>query len=170
MFRLTGIICLILFMAVSVCFNSACGKVKPLSLSSLVEEDKTWEQLVTEGQTARNSGKMDVAETSFKEAITICEEKFGVEDARTGTCVGYLAELYKSQQEYLKAEREYKRWLSIMDKHDSTGEQVKAIRRGYRQVKKKIKKYGLRKEDPKEDAEDKEDTSSQDSEEDSDTE
>lgn len=157
-FRLRSINFLFLLLVVSsifatTVFTSSCGKVKPLNLSSLVEEELSWEQLVTQGQKQRSNGEFDAAEASFKEAILKCEEKNGPEDATTGTCVGYLAELYKSQQEWLKAEKEYKRWLSIMDQHDKTGEQVKAIRDGYKVIKEKIFKYGLRKATPEEQAE-----------------
>lgn len=142
-----GISYLLSLLLASTFLVSACGDVKPLSFG--MSADLSWEQLVTEGQNAYRAGKIDVAEKKYVEAVQKCEEKFGEDDARTGNCVGYLAELYKYKQDWLKAEKEYKKWLTIMDKHDSTGEQVKVIRKGYSEVKEKIKKYGL-KADPTE--------------------
>ncbi len=122
-------------------FMTGCGDVKPLSFD--MKNDKSWEVLLEEGRTARNKGNMAAAEAAFQQAADKCAEKFGENDGRTGTCVGYLAELYRNQQEWLKARKAYRRWLSIMDKNDPTGEPIKVISKGYKEIRRKIKKYGL---------------------------
>lgn len=144
---------MLLLAVISSTFLFACADVKPLSFS--LDSKKTWEDLVAEGQVALSAGKIPAAEAAFSEAVEKCSEKFGEDDARTGTCVGYLAELYRNQQEWLKAGKAYKRWMSIMDKNDPTGEQLKIIRKGYKEIRHKIKQYGLEDSDDKDKDKDK---------------
>lgn len=132
---------LFLLVASTSLFTVGCGDVKELSFN--LKNDKSWEVLLEEGRTAKSKGNMAAAEAAFQQAADKCAEKFGEDDGRTGTCVGYLAELYRNQQEWLKARKAYRRWLTIMDKNDPTGEQMKVIRKGYKEIKRKIRKYGL---------------------------
>ncbi|MEZ4536835.1 MAG: tetratricopeptide repeat protein [Cyanobacteriota/Melainabacteria group bacterium] len=109
--RQSRVLHMLLLAVISSTFLFACADVKPLSFS--LDSKKTWEDLVAEGQAALSAGKIPAAEAAFSEAVEKCSEKFGEDDARTGTCVGYLAELYRNQQEWLKAGKAYKRWMSI---------------------------------------------------------
>jgi|GEM_PF-1455448 len=128
--------------ALFICLSlSACGDVSPMEFN--LADKRTWVDLVADAQKAQGRGNLPEAEKLFQEALQKAEAKYGEDAIETGTCVGYLAELYRYQQEYLKADKEYKRWLTIMQKHDSTGEQVKNIRKNYKEVRKKIRQYGL---------------------------
>ncbi|MBZ0184639.1 MAG: tetratricopeptide repeat protein [Candidatus Obscuribacterales bacterium] len=128
-------------------FLSACGDVE--SIHSGMLGKRSWVDLVADAQKAQSAGNLPEAEKLFQEALAKAEAKHGMDAPETGTCVGYLAELYRYQQEYLKADKEYKRWLKIMENYDSTGEQIKNIRKNYKEVRKKIKQYNLLKDEDK---------------------
>lgn len=128
----------------------ACGLLTSCSkdggggdLFSSFGSSKKWETLVSEGKDFMDKGKLVEAEAAYKEAYEACKKKFGEEDARTGTCVGYLAGFYQSKQDWPLAYQEYKHWKIIMEKVDPAGDQLKQIDEDLRKVKEKMKQYGL---------------------------
>ena len=121
---------------------TSCGEVKQLSFAGF-EAPKSWEDLVAIGQSAEKSGKVDVAEKCFQQAIDACAKKYGEDDGRTATCVGYLAKFYMDKQEWKLCYEQYKRWKTIMQKVAPNSDDMKQIDADMQKVKAKMKQYGL---------------------------
>jgi len=102
---------------------------------------KTWTQNVTIGNDAMKAGDYVAAEKAYQEAINECEKKYGEMDGRTGTCIGYLGQLYVAQQEWLKAEKIYKRLLVNKEKTEPAN--LPVYKEQYATIQQKIKEYGL---------------------------
>lgn len=125
---------------------TSCGDVaKPgeLSLPGMGGGAKKFEDIIAQAKTARDAGNTPEAEKLYNEAIEVCKKKYGENDARTGTCVGYLAELYMAKQDWKLAYTNYKRWQTIMQEVDPGGEQIKNIQADLKKIKEKLIQYGL---------------------------
>jgi hypothetical protein len=123
---------------------TACGEVgKPDFNMGGNMGGKKFEAVVTEAQAARTAGNIADAEKLYNEAIEICVKKYGENAAQTGTCVGYLAELYMAKQDWKLAYTNYKRWQAIMQEVDPGGEQLKIIQQNLKKVKEKMIQYNL---------------------------
>ena len=83
------------------------------------------------------------AEEFYLKAKEQCESNFGKTDARTGTCLGYLAELYRAEQEYAKAAVTYKALIVIQQQCAPHSTELEQTIKAYKQVLSKVKEYGL---------------------------
>lgn len=124
-------------------FISATICVSLIIASCSGSQKKSWTELVSEGNQAQKKQDAATAEKKYQEAIAQAETKFGIDDPRTATCLGYLAELYGSQQEWRKAAKVYKRLVATKKKWAPKSEEYARARKEYAFVRKKLKKYGL---------------------------
>jgi tetratricopeptide (TPR) repeat protein len=145
-----------------ICFLIACtlssckdGQFTELNLGG-GKADLNWEALVANAKIAKDKGNVAGAEEMYKEAAEKCAKAYGENDGRTATCVGYLAELYFSKQEWRVAYETYKRWIKILQEIDPSGDNLKHAKENYKKVKEKLKQYGLADEIKKEQKEKKE--------------
>lgn len=124
---------------------TSCGDVSRPDFGSLTGGGgpKKFEDLVASAKTARDAGNTAEAEKLYNEAIEVCKKKYGENAAQTGTCVGYLAELYMAKQDWKLAYTNYKRWQAIMQEVDPGGEQLKIIQTNLRKIKEKLIQYNL---------------------------
>lgn len=83
------------------------------------------------------------AEEFYLKAKDQCETNFGKTDARTATCLGYLAELYRAEQEYAKAAVTYKNLIKIQQHCAPNSAELERTIKVYKQVLTKVKEYGL---------------------------
>lgn len=102
--------------------------------------------MVTAGNDAMKAGDYATAEKNFTSAEKQCAKEFGKEDARRATCLGYLAEMYRAQQEYRKAALVYKELIEINEKTAPKSQELANFRAQYAEIQHKIKEYGLDKE------------------------
>jgi len=83
------------------------------------------------------------AEKLYVKAKTLCEMRFGHDDARTATCLAYLAELYRCEQEYVQAALTYERLIAIEEQCNPNSVDLERFKKEYKQVLAKVKDYGL---------------------------
>jgi tetratricopeptide (TPR) repeat protein len=110
----------------------ACGKNS---------SDDVWLKYV--GQAKAKAGNYLAAEALYIKAKDRCETIFGKNDARTGTCLGYLAELYRGEQEYVKAAIVYRRLIEIEERCAPNSAELEEDLKEYQDVLAKLKEYGL---------------------------
>jgi len=122
---------------------TSCGEVGKPDFAMMGGSSKKWETLVKDAQDAQAKGKIDEAETLYKEAIDVCSKKYGEKAAQTGTCVGYLAGMYMARQDWKVAYNEYKQWKAIMQEVEPDGEQMKIIDQDLKKIKAKMIQYNL---------------------------
>ena len=79
------------------------------------DQKMTWEQYIGEGLEANKRGRYSQAEKLYLAALEKAEA-FGDRDPRLGSTLKNLAELYRSQGKYDKAEPLYQRLLIISEK------------------------------------------------------
>ncbi|MBX9667065.1 MAG: hypothetical protein K2X93_05565 [Candidatus Obscuribacterales bacterium] len=103
----------------------------------------TWEDCVSQAQAKQNVGAYADAEVLYTRAIDLAKAKFGENDARTGTCIGYLAGMSMAKQDWKVAYTHYKRWKSVMQQVDPQGEQMKVIDNDLKKIKQKLMQYNL---------------------------
>lgn len=124
---------------------TSCGDVGKADFSKLTGGggSQKFEDVVAQARAAKDAGNTAEAEKLYNQAIDICKKKFGENAAQTGTCVGYLAELYMAKQDWRLAYTNYKRWQAIMQEVDPGGEQLKIIQQDLRKIKEKLIQYNL---------------------------
>jgi hypothetical protein len=83
------------------------------------------------------------AEDLYLKAKEQCEANFGKNDARTGTCLGYLAELYLGEQEYVKAAITYRSLIEIEQQCAPSSAELERDIKEYQFVLSKLRQYGL---------------------------
>jgi len=131
-----------IFILLTMCFT-LCGAAACLGLAPA---PKNWTEMVTAGNEALKSGDATgnaTAEKMFTDAAAECEKKYGKYDNRRATCLTYLAELYRDEQEYRKAAIEYKELITVKEQSDPNGQELAGIREEYAQIQAKMKEYGL---------------------------
>ncbi|MDZ4832220.1 MAG: tetratricopeptide repeat protein [Candidatus Melainabacteria bacterium] len=125
---------------------TSCGEVGKPDFGKLTGGgggNQKFEDVVAQARAAKDAGNTAEAEKLYNQAIEICTKKFGENAAQTGTCVGYLAELYMAKQDWKLAYTNYKRWQAIMQEVDPGGEQLKIIQQDLRKIKEKLIQYNL---------------------------
>jgi len=124
---------------------TSCGNVDKPDFGSLMGGGgpKKFENVVAQAKSAKDAGNIAEAEKLYNEAIEVAKGKFGENAAQTGTCVGYLAELYMQKQDWKLAYTNYKRWQAIMQEVDPGGEQIKIIQSDLKKIKEKLIQYNL---------------------------
>jgi hypothetical protein len=120
-------------LAILVCSLSSCGTTEKRSWSTCIEEAN---QRIKAKQAVR-------AEALYLEAEDLCEKSYGKEDVRTGTCLAYLAELYRGEQEYIKAARIYRRLIAVEEKIHGSSADLERWRDEYAHIRQKMRKYGI---------------------------
>ena len=130
----TGILLLL-----TMCFT-LCGAMACLGIG---DPPKTWTGMITKGNEALKGGDNATAETDFKEAEQMCEKQFGKYDGRRATCLAYLAEMYRDEQEYRKAALAYKELIAVKEKADPNGQDLATFREQYSEIQGKLKEYGI---------------------------
>jgi tetratricopeptide (TPR) repeat protein len=106
----------------------------------------TWLEDIRLANDKLKAGNYLAAEELYSKARKQCEDRFGANDARTGTCLGYLAELYRGEQEYVKAAATYKTLIAIEQRCAPNSAELERDINEYQSVLAKVKEYGL--EDP----------------------
>ena len=84
-------------------------------LAGCSNEEKRWEGLIADGETAYQAGRYAEAEKLFLAALKEAEE-FGEQDPRLATSLNNLAELYYARGKYTEAEPLFQRALAILEK------------------------------------------------------
>jgi len=131
------------FLFLTICFTlCGAGACQPLDLNG-GGTPKKWDQFLEAGNTAKKSGDYAGAEDSYVKAEKLCAKEFGKDDGRRATCLGYLAQMYREQQEYRKAALVYKQLIDIHEKLDPKSQELKNFRDQYAEIQRKIKDYGL---------------------------
>jgi tetratricopeptide (TPR) repeat protein len=98
------------------------------------------------GNTAKAAGDYAAAEEAYEKAEKVCAKEFGKDDARRATCLAYLAEMYRAQQEYRKAALVYKELIEVYEKIDPKSTDLANFKSQYAEIQHKIKEYGLDKD------------------------
>ncbi len=123
----------------------SCGDVKKMDMSvpGMSNGPRSWEECVAQAQVNQNAGRYAAAEQLYTKAIEFAKDKYGENDARTGTCIGYLAGMTMAKQDWKVAYSHYKRWKSVMQEVDPHGEQMKVIDNDLKKIKQKLMQYNL---------------------------
>jgi tetratricopeptide (TPR) repeat protein len=131
------------FLFLTICFTlCGAGACQPLDMNGGGGK-KNWTALVEAGNTAVKAGDYATAEESYISAEKACAKEFGKDDGRRATCLGYLAQMYRNQQEYRKAALVYKELIEVHEKIDPKSADLVAYKAQYAEIQKKIKDYGL---------------------------
>ncbi|MBS1953084.1 MAG: tetratricopeptide repeat protein [Cyanobacteria bacterium SZAS-4] len=134
------------FLFLTICFTlCGAGACQPLDMNG-GGDAKKWDKMLEAGNTSMKAGDYAAAEDSFVKAEKLCAKEFGKDDARRATCLGYLAEMYRAQQEYRKAALVYKELIEIHEKIDPKSSELANFRSQYAEIQRKIKDYGLDKD------------------------
>lgn len=134
------------FLFLTICFTlCGAGACQPLDMNG-GGSPKKWDQFLEAGNTSMKAGDYAAAEESFEKAEKLCAKEFGKDDARRATCLGYLAEMYRAQQEYRKAALVYKELIEIHEKINPKSNELANFRAQYAEIQRKIKDYGLDKD------------------------
>ncbi len=130
------------FLFLTICFTlCGAGACSPLDMGG--GGQKKWVESLAAGNSAMKAGDYAAAETSFVTAEKLCAKDFGKDDPRRATCLAYLAEMYRAQQEYRKAALIYKELIEIKEKTDPKSADLANFRAQYGEVQRKIKDYNL---------------------------
>ncbi len=134
------------FLFLTICFTlCGAGACQPLDMAG-GGSPKKWDQFLEAGNVSMKAGDYPAAEANFEKAEKLCAKEFGKDDARRATCLGYLAEMYRAQQEYRKAALVYKELIEIHEKIDPKSSELANFRAQYAEIQRKIKDYGLDKD------------------------
>jgi tetratricopeptide (TPR) repeat protein len=132
-----------LFAFLTICFTlCGAGACQPLDMNGS-SNPKKWSDLVNAGNNAIKAGDYAAAETAFDSAQKACAKEFGKDDPRRATCLGYLAEMYRNEQEYRKAALIYKELIEIDEKTNPKSADLVTFRAQYAEIQQKIKEYNL---------------------------
>ncbi|CAN5577841.1 hypothetical protein BH10CYA1_BH10CYA1_22260 [soil metagenome] len=135
------------FLFLTICFTlCGAGACQPLDMNGGGGGPKKWDQFLEAGNVSMKAGDYVAAEASFEKAEKLCAKEFGKDDARRATCLGYLAEMYRAQQEYRKAALVYKELIEIHEKINPKSTELANFRAQYTEIQRKIKDYGLDKD------------------------
>jgi hypothetical protein len=105
--------------------------------------DKAWLEDIRLANERVKAGDYLAAEDLYLKAKEECQNNFGDNDARTGTCLGYLAELYLGEQEYVKAAVTYRSLIAIERRCAPNSAELERDVKEYEFVQEKLKEYGL---------------------------
>jgi len=134
------------FLFLTICFTlCGAGACQPLDMGG-GGEPKKFDQFIAKGNTALSAGDYAGAEDAYTKAEKLCAKEFGKDDPRRATCLGYLAMMYKDQQEYRKAALVYKELIEIHEKIDPKTAELATFKSQYTEIQRKIKEYGLDKD------------------------
>jgi tetratricopeptide (TPR) repeat protein len=131
------------FLFLTICFTlCGAGACQPLDMNG-GGSPKKWTEFIDLANTAKKAGDYAGAEDAYTKAEKLCAKQFGKDDGRRATCLGYLAEMYRDQQEYRKAALVYKELIEIHEKIDPKSMDLVNFRAQYAEIQRKIKDYGL---------------------------
>lgn len=134
------------YLFLTICFTlCGAGACQPLDMGG-GGELKRFDQYLAKGNTAKAAGDYAGAEEAYTKAEKLCAKEYGKDDARRATCLGYLAMMYKDQQEYRKAALVYKELIEIHEKIDPKSSELATFKSQYSEIQRKIKEYGLDKD------------------------
>jgi|688.fasta_scaffold270027_2 tetratricopeptide (TPR) repeat protein len=135
------------FLFLTICFTlCGAGACRPLDMGGGEGDPKRFDQFLAKGNTAKAAGDYAGAEDAYTKAEKLCAKEYGKDDARRATCLGYLAMMYKDQQEYRKAALVYKELIEIHEKIDPKSQELAQFKSQYSEIQHKIKEYGLDKD------------------------
>jgi Tetratricopeptide repeat len=106
-------------------------------------DQDAWLESIRVANDKVKTGNYLEAEDLYLKAKEQCEANFGKQDARTGTCLGYLSELYLGEQEYVKAAITYRSLIEIEKQCAPNSAELERDIREYQFVLAKLKEYGL---------------------------
>ena len=123
-----------------------CLAIVLVALTACAKQDASeneWLEDVRLANERVKAGDYLAAEDLYLKAKEKCQNNFGDNDARTGTCLGYLAELYLGEQEYVKAAVTYKNLIAIERRCAPNSAELERDVKEYEFVQEKLKEYGL---------------------------
>lgn len=127
-------------------FKAACLTIALVTLGACAKKDaneEVWLEYIRLANDRAKAGDYLAAEDLYLKAKEHCATNFGDSDARTGTCLGYLAELYLGEQEYVKAAVTYKSLIAIERRYAPNSAELERDIKEYEFVQEKLKEYGL---------------------------
>jgi len=127
-------------------FKAACLAIVLITLGACARKDDSenaWLEYIRLANDKVKVGDYLAAEDLYLKAKEQCQNNFGDNDARTGTCLGYLAELYLGEQEYVKAAVTYKSLIAIERRCAPNSAELERDVKEYEFVQEKLKEYGL---------------------------
>ena len=131
------------FLFLTICFTlCGAGACQPLDMNG-GGGSKKWTEFIEAANASKKAGDYAAAEDAYEKAEKLCAKQFGKDDARRATCLGYLAEMYRDQQEYRKAALVYKQLIEVHEKIDPKSPDLANFRAQYAEIQRKIKDYGL---------------------------
>jgi hypothetical protein len=113
------------------------------SCTSDEEKTKTWLGCLDQANLQIKNNHYVKAEELYLQAEDLCEKSCGKEDPRVGTCLAYLAELYRGETEYIKAARTYRKLIALEEKAHGNPSDIERWREEYNQILRKMEKYGI---------------------------
>lgn len=138
-------LCLVLALCSTLCGAASCNPPA-----------KNFDAFISEGQAAEREGKFDVAEQKFSEAYAAAEKKYGTQDPRLITCMGYVVELFHNEREYLRERKALRDLIDTIKDIQPDSAELALRKDQLKAVKAKIKELNLgdRAKDPDDDYDD----------------
>jgi tetratricopeptide (TPR) repeat protein len=86
-----------------------------VSFASAQNADDAWKDLIVKATYSADAGDYAKAEQTFQQALHEAE-RFGADDARVGTTLNDLGQLYRKEKKFADAENAYQRASAILEK------------------------------------------------------